>query len=409
MHQLFVEEGIAEGKVRDSAISTATLALNRLRSTPELYQLADTPLFCRLLFDGLQSGTEHETETLGDLLYKLLTKRLTDWAVSDQKVSLTPQFDAEYPDAGSRMRLLSDLVGALDRDRSIREEEARSRLDALLPTIANVSKAQLTDQALRNFQSAGLVVLEGGRFELSLRSFDDFCRGYAIANAAQTNPARPLSVNQAEWRSLAFAATVVRRMGWIEQVRPALCDCIKDILRKTKHVPAAAYIVAESQDHALAICFIEKLAELGRRPLWFSYDDPIWPQAAQAIAESLRLASDQGFDWFFHEYLDPQYPFVFAGSQLTEEVLNRWAALHIGKLTSKQQTDLTSMIFPHASADSHQASSLIPVLALFLPQEFEAEKRLRYCIRLLEVASVPRCRRSGHPRGDRQGRTRSCS
>jgi hypothetical protein len=384
MHQLFVEEGIAEGKVRDSAISTATLALNRLRSTPELYLMADTPLFCRLLFDGLQSGTEHETETLGDLLYKLLTKRLTDWAVSDQKVSLTPQFDAEYPDAGSRMRLLSDLVGALDRDRSIREEEARSRLDALLPTIANVSKAQLTDQALRNFQSAGLVVLEGGRFELSLRSFDDFCRGYAIANAAQTNPARPLSVNQAEWRSLAFAATVVRRMGWIEQVRPALCDCIKDILRKTKHVPAAAYIVAESQDHALAICFIEKLAELGRRPLWFSYDDPIWPQAAQAIAESLRLASDQGFDWFFHEYLDPQYPFVFAGSQLTEEVFNRWAALHIGKLTSKQQTDLTSMIFPHASADSHQASSLIPVLALFLPQEFEAEKRLRYCIRLLE-------------------------
>jgi len=173
-------------------------------------------------------------------------------------------------------------------------------------------------------------------------------------------------------------------MGWIEQVRPALCECIKDILSKTKHVPAAAYVVAESQDHALAICFIEILAELGRRPLWFSYDDPIWPQAAQAIAESLRLASDQGFDWFFHEYLDPNYPFVFVGSQLTEEVFNRWAALHIGKLTSKQQDDLTSLIFPHASADSHQASSLIPVLALLLPQKFEAEKRLRYCIRLLE-------------------------
>jgi hypothetical protein len=383
-HQLFVEEAIADGKDSDSAISAASLALNRLRSTAELYLMADTPLFCRLLFDGLQSGTEYGTETLGDLLYQLLTKRLTDWAASDQKVSLTPQFDAEYPDAGSRMRLLSDLVGALDRNRSIREEEARSRLDALLPTVADVSKAKLTDQALRNFQSAGLVVLEGGRFELSLRSFDDLCRGYAIANAAQTNPARLLSVDQAEWRSLAFAATVVRRMGWLGQVRPALCDCIRDILSKTKHVPAAAYIVAESQDHALAICFIEKLAELGRRPLWFSYDDPIWPQAAQAIAESLRLASDQGFDWFFREYLDPQYPFVFAGSQLTEEVFNRWAALHIGKLTSKQQTDLTSMIFPHASADSHQASSLIPVLALFLPQEFEAEKRLRYCIRLLE-------------------------
>ena len=79
-HQLFVEEAIADGKEPDSAISTASLALDRLRSTPELYLMADTPLFCRLLFDGLQSGTEHETETLGDLLYQLLTKRLTEWA-----------------------------------------------------------------------------------------------------------------------------------------------------------------------------------------------------------------------------------------------------------------------------------------------------------------------------------------
>jgi predicted MPP superfamily phosphohydrolase len=163
-HQFFVEEAIADGKGRDSAIAAASLALDRLRSTPELYLMADTPLFCRLLFDGLQSGTDHETETLGDLLYQLLTKRLTEWAASDQKASVTPQFDAEYPDAGSRLSLLSDLVGTLDRDRPLLEEEVRSKLEALLPTFAGVSKAQLTDQALRSFQSAGLVVLEGGRY-----------------------------------------------------------------------------------------------------------------------------------------------------------------------------------------------------------------------------------------------------
>lgn len=383
-HRLFVEEAIADGKERDSAISAASLALDRLRASPELHLMADTPLFCRLLFDGLQSGTEHETETLGDLLYQLLTKRLKEWAASDQKVSVTPQFDAEYPDAGSRMKLLSDLVGALDRDRPILEEEARSRLEAMLPTISGASKAQLTDQVLRSFQSAGLVVLEGGRFELSLRSFDDFCRGYALADAAKTNPAKLLSVNQAVWRSLAFAATVVRRLGWTGQVRPALCDCVKNILSKYKHVPAAAYIVAESQDHGLALCFIEKIAELGRRPLWFSYDDPVWPQAAQAIAECLRLASEQGFDWFFDEYLDPKYPFVFAGSQLTVEIFSRWAALYIRKLTSKQENALTSLISPHAAVDSFQASSLIPMLGLLLPQAFDVERRLRYCIGLLE-------------------------
>jgi Calcineurin-like phosphoesterase len=383
-HELFVAEAIADGKERDSAISAASLALDRLRASPELHLIADTPLFCRLLFDGLQSGTEHETETLGDLLYQLLTKRLKEWDTSDQKVSVTPQFDAEYPDAGSRMKLLSELVGALDRDRPILEEEARSKLEALLPAISGASKAQLTDQALRSFQSAGLVVLEGGRFELSLRSFDDLCRGHALANAARTNPEKLLSTNQAVWRSLAFAATAVRRLGWTDQVRPALCDCVKNILSKSKHVPAAAYIVAESQDHGLALYFIEKLTELGRRPLWFSYDDPVWPQAAQAIAECLKLASEQGFDWFFHEYLNPKYPFVFAGSQLTVEVFNRWAALHIRKLTSKQENDLTSLISPHAAVDSLQASTLIPVLGLLLPQAFDVERRVRYCIGLLE-------------------------
>jgi hypothetical protein len=62
-------------------------------------------------------------------------------------------------------------------------------------------QGSISDQVLRAFKSAGLVVLEGGRFELSLRSFDDLCRGYALADEARTNPARLLSRNQAEWRS----------------------------------------------------------------------------------------------------------------------------------------------------------------------------------------------------------------
>lgn len=383
-HQLFVEEAAADGKDTDDAIATATLALERLRSTPELHMMADTPLFCRLLFEGLQNETEHPSETIGDLLYELLTKRLKEWATTDQKTILTPEFNAEYPDAGSRMQLLSELVGFLERDRQLLEEEVRSRLVDLMPASTGVSKAQLADQALRTFQLAGLVVMEGRCIELSLRSFEDLCRGYAIASAARTDPTFLVSDNQAHWRSLAFAATVVRRMGWMEPVRGALRECVTNTLKRFKHVPAAAYIVAESRDYELAVSFIDGLVEMGRRPLWFSYDDPIWPQAAQAIAESLRLASDRGFEWFFHEYLDPNYPFVFIGSQLTEEVFNRWAALLIGKLTAKQQDDLSSMIFPHTSAGSHQAASLTPVLSLLLPQAFTPEQRLRYCIGLLE-------------------------
>jgi hypothetical protein len=75
-HQLFVEEAIADEKDHDSAIATASLALDRPRSSPELHLMADTPLFCGWSLDGLQSHAEHEAETLGDLLYRRLTKRL---------------------------------------------------------------------------------------------------------------------------------------------------------------------------------------------------------------------------------------------------------------------------------------------------------------------------------------------
>jgi hypothetical protein len=383
--QFFTEEATADGKDLDSAIAIATSALARLRAMPELHSLADTPLFCKLLFDQLQSQEQHEVPTLGDLLYRLLGKRLAEWAAQDSKATVNAQFDSAYPDSGSRVKLLSLLAASTDRNRSIPVEQARRRLEALLPDISGVSKPQLVDQAMRSFESAGLISLEGGNFELSLRSFDDFCRGYALADAALTDPAMVVPKDLSEWRSVAFAATMARRFGVMHTVRPALCEYLGQLLNSSKDIAASAYVVAESRDQATAEFFVKRLSQLGRRPLSFSYDSPAWPQTAQAIAESIRLAGDEGFDWFFGEYLDPRFPFVYVGSQLTVEMFLRWAALHIGTLTDTQRKGLTSLIMPHVAAESHQASQAIPALAVLIPDAFDTQTRVRHSIRLLEA------------------------
>jgi predicted MPP superfamily phosphohydrolase len=383
--QLFIEEAVADGKEQDSAIAVATTALARLRALPELHSLADTPLFCKLLFDQLQSQEQLETLTLGDLLYPLLGKRLAEWATRDGKASVNVEFDSLHPDSGPRVTLLSHLAASTDRNRAIPVEQARRILERLLPDVSGVSKSQLVDQAMRSFESAGLVSLEGGNFELSLRSFDDFCRGYALADAALTDPTKLVPKDLSDWRSVAFAATMARRFGVMDVVRPVLREYIKQLLVASKDIAASAYIVAESRDQATAEFFIDRLSSLGRRPLSFSYDNPAWPQTAQAIAESIRLAGKRGFDWFFGEYLDPRFPFVYAGSQLTVEMFLRWAALQIGTLTEPREKAFRSLIMPHVSGESHQASQVIPALAVLIPDAFDTQARIKRSIQLLEI------------------------
>ena len=124
-------------------------------------------------------------------------KRLAEWAAEDAKSSTTVQFDELYPSPDSRVKLLSSLTAVIDRNQLVPVERVQHLLDTLLPTPPQGTKAQLASQALRTFQSAGLVNLDAGNFELSLRSFEDFCRGYALADVIQAEPDKLKGVNHA--------------------------------------------------------------------------------------------------------------------------------------------------------------------------------------------------------------------
>ena len=379
----FAEEALADGNPFQNAQTFAMAALERLRSVPDLNSLATTPLFCRLLFKQLSARSPHKAPTLGDLLYELIRERLADWAKQDLKTSQTPLFESVYPDADSRAGLLSKLALILHGRQNVRIEEVRRHLDALLPTVSTGSKPSLIDEALRSFENSGLVILDQG-FQFALRPFEELCCGYACAIGINSQESTILQAEPSEWRIVSFAATMARRLGNKDGIRSALASYLQQLLQKSGNVPAASYVVSEFQDSALATSYIEQLKTLGCRPLWFSFDAPDWQQSARAIADSIGLAGEEGFEWFFSEYLDPRYPFVFAGSRLTEEGFEQWAALHLGRLSEAQRLSLRSLVGPHMAAASFQVISIIPLLTLLIPEEFAAKDRLWFCAHLLD-------------------------
>jgi hypothetical protein len=378
----FAEEAMADGLATDSANNLAITALGNLRASPELHTLANTPLVCRILFEELSKHSSGSS-TLGDLLCDLIKQRLADWAKQDSKGSSTPYFDALYPDADSRAALLSQLALRLHARGTIRTEEARRHLETLTSAVSTTNGPALVDEALRSFENSGLIVVNH-EVQFPLRPFEEFCCGYARALAARSDPVLLTPTEPTEWRIASFAATMTRRFGMQDTTRNALAAFIRGLLQPSRNVPAAAYVVTEFRDAALATTYIDELKALGRRPLWFAFDSPDWKQSAHVLAKSISLADEIGFAWFFDEYLDPSYPFVDAGSKITDEVFESWAVIHLSHLSATQKTKLRTLVRPHVAAASHQVISIIPVLALLTPEEFTSHDRLWFCARLID-------------------------
>ena len=85
---------------------------------------------------------------------------------------------------------------------------------------------------------------------------------------------------------------------------------------------------------------------------------------------------------------DPRYPFVHAGSKITDEVFESWAVIHLSHLSAMQKTKLSALVRPHMAAASHQVISIIPVLALLTPEEFTSHERLWFCARLIDKPNL---------------------
>jgi hypothetical protein len=379
---LFKEEAISEGRTMDEAEAIAKQLLEQLRTLPALNSLATTPLVVRLLYPKLQSVEEGQTYTLGDLLYSLIKERLGGWAKKDRKLPTTQQFEAKFPDETSRIALLGAFALKLKLQDSLPIENARLYLQGLIRQYDASSELPLTQEALDFFEQSGIIIISDDSFHFPIQPFLGFLGGYALAMIWRNKEKAPAWLDSKHWRVVSFTATMLRRFGLNDHSRSQLLDFLQDLLLKEQNVPAASYIISEAQDAACAEAFIDNISRLGPRPLRVFYDEQV--QSAQAIAQTIKLAGQTGFDWFFEQYLNPQYPLSNTGSQTIDNIFEQWVYLSLDEVSEHEKSQLNKLIIPHTHAATMQLLRIIPLLAVIIPEAFQVSEKLWFCGRFLD-------------------------
>jgi hypothetical protein len=378
--RLFEAEAIADGRTESEAKDLAIRLVRKLNSLPNVNVLATSPLVIRLLYPRLLSIQDGRVLTVGDLLFELIRERLRKWAERDAKHIPAPLFEKRYPDEHSRSVLLGRLALKLSGRKAIQVDEARLQLRNLIKSSGESDIDALTDEALHFFEQSGLVLINE-EVEFPIQPFFEALCGYGLATLWEESPEAEAGLTLQEWRTVSFAATTGRRLGLADNLRPRLLNFIRELLSGVPNAPAASYIVSESRDSTCAEAFISGLNILGPRPLTLLQSER--QQSARTIAESVKLAGEVGFGWMFEHYLDPRYPIINTGSGVIERVFEQWAYLSIDDITASEKKRLASMIMPHMEAGTSQLNSIIPVLAVLIPDEFELKDHLWFCGTLL--------------------------
>ena len=375
--------GRRQGARRRGTIGAA--ASHEITSAPALEQLASTPLASRLLYGRLTAPTSTEHLTVGDLLYDLVRERLSSWATHDHRETLTPRFDAKFPDDTSRAVLLGHLALRAETRKRMRVEEARLIFHELIQEVTGSREPVLADEALKYYELAGLLAVDG-YVEFTIESIRQLVAGWALAddwgNGRET---RDWMVPD-QWRTLSFCATALRRTGKLEAQRSRLIHLQERLLRSPWLVPAVAYVVGEARDRACAVAFIKQLEHMGAQPLSLFHEERYL--SARAIAEAIQLAGTAGFVWFFRQYLDPRDPTINAGCAVPDSIFGEWARLAVDEIGAEEREILGRLVRPYLAAGDTHMLSVLPRLALLVPEAFTMEQRLRAAGRLLGTGAL---------------------
>jgi len=401
--ELLRAEAVAEGFSDADASEHARKLARSLQSQPLLEQVADSPLAVRLLYPRLARMTSTQSLTLGDLLFDLAKERLETWATRDGKGRAFDMFESHCPDWPSRMNLMGELALELLRRGRMTEEQAISYIHDTLSEVDSARRGAVSNQAIKFFRASG--ILSGGEdVQFALQPFLEFASGYGMAAKWRSPGADGIAwLGRDHWRSVSFAATVVRRLGWTDALRERLEKYLASLLSTPDGIPAASYIVSELQDRELAERFVALLGGLGLRPLTYARDER--GRSSKATAEALRLAGRMGFDWLFEQYLDPRYPIINTGSGVIHEVFEHWVRGSVDALGEHERDKLRLLILPHVEGESAQLITFAPLLAVALPDAFGLRQRLWFSSRYLGddqfSARVEGDFRSAHSNGNK--------
>ena len=382
---LFVAEARADGQSDQQALASGTSLLTKLRKMTDVHSLANTPLMVRLLYSHLASILGGDTITAGDLLFEVLKERLGSWETRDAKKAVAAIFPQHYPDSAARIALLGEVALSIYPRQSLSVEEFHHKLQDAMPV---TNPGVVASEALTYFVQTGVVV-QTGEIEFPLRPLLEFLYGYATALRLDSLP----SVDLKYWRPISYAATTVRKLGLGAPAKAAVSGYVRRLVAEAQ-VFAASFIVAELRDQPGAVEFVKALREFVHKPLSARSAPGIaWTQAARAFADSIRLAGEAGFDWFFDEYLDPRYPFVHVGSMAVLDVFKEWTALSIGDLSDHERQRLAQIPAPHIAGDSDQLHGVVARIAILMPEVFDFGIRVWFCaMNLAEEAFAGRAK-----------------
>ncbi len=379
--QFLQAESLANGHSPNAADQQAKQLLHKLKNIPTLDSLATTPLAIRLLHSKLLETQFDSSTTLGDLLYDLLKERMGKWSQGDLKAKAFHTFETIFPDEHSRISLFGEFASQFDFAEGLSIEQTTLNFRGLLEQKVSENVFILAKEAVDFLIQSGILTNENDQLRYAIQPLFEFLTGYGLAERWRLDKLVPDRLGTIHWRIVSFAATVIRILKSVDKLRSYLLDYLEQLLVSDRNIPAACYILAELQDTECAMAFIDLVNQMGMRPLTYFGDEK--EQSTLAIATTIKLAGQKGFDWFFEHYLDPRYPIINTSSRLVDEVFEQWVHISQDQLSDYEYSKLQKLIRPHIAANTHQTLSLIPSLTVLMPEAFKPEEALWFSRRYL--------------------------
>lgn len=376
---LLEAELLADNFPHEQVPARAAELLAILQNLPSLAAAATTPLFIRLLYPKLAvlQGAPVDTRiTLGDLLYDLVVERLVHWDTINQIDQSSGILQQHYFSAEAKAGLLALLAQKTLNQGSLPIGTARALLAEALGIHGGDSFAQ-ADQALEHFQRTGFLT-RGSLIEFTAQPLAEMVAAFGLAHSWLLNSSHSAEQPSiSSWRAVSFAATVARRQGRADVAAPVLEQYYPALLAPVRHnIAAVAYIVTELLDPRSAKAVLPLISAIGPRPIIYSEDDKILEN--RVVAQMLLLAGQEGADWLFNTYLNPQYPLPENELVQFHPLLSQWVELYQLSANKPDITQFKQLIVPYRIGAKQWAPLLSPYLVLLFPEEYTLQDRVKY-------------------------------
>lgn len=380
LRQILTNEAIAVGMDKIEAEGDSSKRFKILSKKQELLSIATTPLIACLIRDFLDENIE--SKTLGDILYEVVKNRL-NWHEEDQKENLKSFLDA-YPNALQREPFIAEIGYKLYHSHSGRiNEDNLFRIvgsEKLIPKTTN-NRNKVVDEAIKFFKSSFLQKI-GDEYAFQSHQLHQLTVGIYLFNQIFTGEKFDFKQDRiTEWREISYSGTVARIKGESRKMINFFSEVLDELIFTEDNTPATAVFLAEAQINELNILFIEKLRNLGFRPLrLWGESDSIVPNA---YSYAIKDIGQKGFEWLFENYLTPRHPSQTGGyDRIGVRILRYYLVRSHYQLSNFEKETLGSIIQFHVAVKAFSCNNLLPVIAVALPEKFESKQR---CILLADA------------------------